>query len=73
MYGYRLRKLRKNANMSLEQVAQEMNTTHTTISRYENEKRKLDPETLVKFCKFYNVSANYILGLSKDLPHPEED
>lgn len=71
MYGNRLRDARKNANMTLEQVAQIMNTTHATISRYENERRKMDPETIIAFCKLYNVSANYILGLPKDLPHPD--
>ena len=73
MYGSRLRSARKSANLTLQQVAEKMNTTHATISRYENEKNKPDPETLAALCKLYKVSANYILGLSKDLPHPEED
>ncbi|MBO7217887.1 MAG: helix-turn-helix transcriptional regulator [Clostridia bacterium] len=73
MYGKRLQRARKNAKFSLEKVAEIMNTTHATISRYENEKRKPDPETLAALCKLYKVSANYILGLTKDLPHPEED
>lgn len=64
MYGMRLREARKKAGMTLEQVAQVMNTTHSTISRYENEKRKIDPDTIVEFCKLYKVSADYILGLS---------
>ena len=73
MYGSRLRSARKSANLTLQQVAEKMNTTHATISRYENEKNKPDPDTLAALCKLYKVSANYILGLSKDLPHPEED
>ena len=62
MYGQRLRMARKSAGMTLEEVAQKMNTTHTTISRYENENRKIDPDILMKFCRLYNVSADYILG-----------
>ena len=62
MYGQRLKMARKSAGMTLEEVAQKMNTTHTTISRYENEKRKIDPDTLMEFCRLYNVSADYILG-----------
>lgn len=42
--------------MTPEQVAEILNTTYTTVSRYENKKRKIDPETLVAFCKLYNVS-----------------
>ena len=72
MYGKRLQAARKNANMTLEQVAKLMNTTHATISRYEHEKRKVDPETMIEFCKIYNVSADYILGLPKDMPHLDD-
>ena len=73
MYGKRLQSSRKNVKLSLEKVAEIMNTTHATISRYENEKRKPDPETLAALCKLYKVSANYILGLDKDLPYPEDE
>ena len=69
MYGKRLRAARKAAGMTLEQVAQQMNTNHTTISRYENEKRKIDPDALAVLCRLYNVSADHILGLT-DEPRP---
>ena len=72
MQPHRLRSARKNANMTLEAVAKIMNTTHATISRYENGKRKMDPGTLAAFCRLYNVSADYLLGLPKDLPYPED-
>nr|CDL65882.1 unnamed protein product [uncultured bacterium] len=70
MYGKRLEEARKAAKMTLTQVAQIMSTTHTTISRYENEKRKIDPETLTAFCRLYNVSADYILDLPRNMPYP---
>lgn len=73
MYGNRLRISRKKAQLTLQQVANRLNTTHATISRYENEKNKPDPETLAALCKLYKVSANYILGLNKDLPYPEDE
>ena len=72
MYGERLRTLRKRANLTVSQVAEKMNTTHATISRDEGEKRKIDPDTLMEFCRLYHVSADYILGLPKDMPHPDE-
>ena len=64
MYGQRLKEARLKANMTLEQVAKVMNTSHATISRYENKKRVMDIETLIAFCKLYNVSADYILDLN---------
>ena len=73
MYGNRLRISRKKAQLTLQQVANRLNTTHATISRYENEKNKPDPETLAALCKLYKVSANYILGLERDLPYPEDE
>lgn len=71
MYGERLKTARKNANLTLEQVGQMMNTTHATVSRYENEKRRVETETLKQFCIIYNVSADYILGLPENLPYPK--
>lgn len=73
MYGNRLRISRKKAQLTLQQVANRLNTTHATISRYENEKNKPDPETLAALCKLYKVSANYILGLERDLPYPDDE
>ncbi|MBQ8830194.1 MAG: helix-turn-helix transcriptional regulator [Oscillospiraceae bacterium] len=73
MYGKKLRGLRKKAKLTLEQVAQKMHTTHTTVSRYENDKRKMEPETLAEFCKLYNVSADYLLDLPKDMPYPDDE
>ncbi|MBR2489296.1 MAG: helix-turn-helix transcriptional regulator [Clostridia bacterium] len=70
MYGQRLRIARKNCKLTLEQVADHLNTTHATISRYENEVNKIDPYTLTELCKLYKVSADYILGLPYDLEHP---
>lgn len=70
MIGERLRKARKAAGMTLEEVAKATNSAHTTISRYENGKRKMDPETLIGLCLLYHVSADYILGLPKDSPYP---
>lgn len=67
MYGERLRNARKKSGMTLVQVAMILNTTHATISRYENEILKIDPNTLAELCKLYKVSADYILGLPYDL------
>ena len=73
MYGSRLHYLRKKNNYTLNYVAEKLNTTHATISKYENEKLKIDPDTLCSFCKLYNVSADYILGLPNNMPYPKED
>ena len=36
------------------------------ISRLEKEDINPTPEEIVKICKFYNVSADYLLGITND-------
>ena len=72
MYGERLRKARKANKKTLVQVGRIMNMSHSAISRFENENRKIEPETLAQFCRLYKVSADYILGLPQDMPYPKD-
>ena len=41
-----------------------LGVAQTTYSQYELEKRPMPIDYLVALCKFYNVSADYMLGLS---------
>ncbi len=66
MYGERLRQARKKKHLSQVSVGMKLNTTHATISRYENEKLEPSLDTLKALCKLYNVSADYILGLDNE-------
>lgn len=66
MYGERLKKARKNKNLTLVNVGIQLNTTHATISRYENGKLEPNLDTLKALCKLYNVSADYILGIKNE-------
>lgn len=72
MIGERLRTARKNKKLTLEEVARKLSTSHTTISRYEQEKRKPDPQVLRAFCELYDVSADYLLCLPKNMPYPDK-
>ena len=40
-----------------------------TYQRYEKSERLPDTDTLIKLCQYFNVSADYLLGLS-DEPTP---
>ena len=55
--GERLKDLRKEKGYTLEQVAQKLNTTKVTISRYENNLREPKRETISQFAKLFNVST----------------
>lgn len=66
----RLRNLRLEQNKSLEIVAKYLNVTIQTVSNYETGKREMNPDTLLKLSKYYNVSIDYLLGKS-DIRNPE--
>ena len=59
---FRLKKLRKERNISQLKLALDLNMNQNTISRYENRDREADYETLVKFADYFDVSLDYLLG-----------
>lgn len=60
----RLRALRHFKKMTLEDLAVALETTKTTLSRYENAKRIPDADFIIKTAVFFRVSADYLLCLS---------
>lgn len=62
-YTKRLRDLREDKDLKQEDIAKFLNITRQQYQLYESGKRKLPIDLLKKLCKFYNVSADYILGL----------
>jgi transcriptional regulator with XRE-family HTH domain len=74
MQGFhqRLRQLRQLKHMTLEELANALETTKTTLSRYENCKRVPDADFIVKVSKYFKVSSDYLLSLSNN-PATVED
>jgi transcriptional regulator with XRE-family HTH domain len=64
--GARLKSLRKENGYTLEQVAEKLNTTKVTLSRYENNLREPKRETISQFAKLFNVSTDYLHGHTND-------
>ena len=58
----RLRFLRNEKGESLEKIATYLNVTIQTVSNYENEKRDMTPNTIIKLAEYFNVSTDYLLG-----------
>ena len=63
-YAERMRNLRQDHDLSQKTIADMLGVAKTTYSQYELEKRPMPIDYLVALCKFYNVSADYMLGLS---------
>ena len=68
--GDRLRELREDMELSQENVANELGIALGTISKYENimdmDPGPISSENIVKLAKLYNVSADYLLGLTEN-------
>ncbi len=63
----RLRDLREDNDLTQKAVANVLEITYQQYQLYESEKRELPVYLLIKLCKYYNVSADYILGLTKEM------
>ncbi len=62
-YKNRLRDLREDKDLTQAEVAKIFFLQPTQYRRYENGETDLPSEWTKKFAHFYNVSADYILGL----------
>ncbi len=63
-YYKRLRDLREDNNYTQKEIAQVLFTTQPQYYRYEKGLRDLPCELAIILAKFYNVSTDYILGLT---------
>jgi len=60
-----LRELREKRDLKQSDIAAVLGTTQQVYSRYETGVNELPLRHLVTLCGFYHVSADYLLGLSK--------
>ena len=64
---FRLKKLRKERNISQLKLAIDLNMNQNSISRYENNEREADYETLIMFAVYFDVSLDYLLGRTDEM------
>lgn len=63
-YVQLIRELREDNDKTQQQIADYLGTSQTMYARYERGANELPIHHLIALCKYYNVSADYILGLS---------
>ena len=61
--GKRLKELRSEKGLTQKEVAEQLGISSTCYSGYEQGYREPDLKTLIKLCKFFEVSTDYLLGL----------
>lgn len=62
VFGKRLKELRKEHGYTIEQFADMVGISKSTLGYYENDKRMPDIEILARIANVLNVSADYLIG-----------
>ena len=71
-YRQRLRDVREDRDLSQAEVGKVLNKSQQGYSQIENGRAELKIEDLMTLCRYYNLSADYLIGLSsKPLSCPE--
>lgn len=68
-YYDRIKNLRIDADLSQKQIADLLKTSQSYYAKYENGHRPLPIDRLRELCLYYNVSADFILGLPEGMPY----
>lgn len=66
-YIERIRALREDRDLTQQAIADVLGTSQTMYARYERGANEMPVRHLITLCKFYKVSADYILGFSNNI------
>ncbi len=62
-FSERFKQLRKENGLSYESLEQVLGVSRSTMCRWENKQTDVKSEELIKVLQFFNVTADYLLGL----------
>lgn len=72
-YTQRLKDLREDKDYTQQDVATILGMQREQYRRYENGINEIKVSFIIKICKLYNVSADYLLGFTNDFkPLPKK-
>ncbi len=72
-YQTRIRHVREDRDLTQAEIGKILQKSQQGYSHIESGRAELKIDDLIKLCKFYNLSANYLIGISdKQDPYPEE-
>lgn len=63
-YMVRMRNLREDNDLTQQEVAKILDTSQTMYARYERGANEMPIRHLIKLAKYYDVSTDYLLGLT---------
>ncbi len=62
----RIRDLREDNDLLQKQLAEYLHCSQVAYSRYELGTRDIPTQVLIELARFYNISVDYILGLTDE-------
>jgi transcriptional regulator with XRE-family HTH domain len=65
----RLKELREEANITQEELGNQIGQTKSNISKYENGLLEPNIDTLRLLSQYFDVSVDYLLGISNERSH----
>lgn len=63
-FGQRLKQIRLENNLRQKDLSNEINVSEIALSYYETDKREPNLRVIRLICTHFNVSSDYLLGLS---------
>lgn len=68
--GVRIRAIREDHEVMQKDLAEALTVDQSTLSKFEQDKRIPSVNFIIEFCKYFNVSTDFLLGLSDDYRPP---
>ena len=68
MDGDRLKEIRRDHGDTQEMLARKLGVSTPTVSKWEQGESDPNVKTLIRICRLYNVTSDFLLGLSDEDP-----
>ena len=70
-FGEKIKLLRENMNISQTELGRAVNMTQRKVSYIECGRYEPSIDDIVALCRFFKISADYLLSLPKNYQYPE--
>jgi transcriptional regulator with XRE-family HTH domain len=71
--GNKLYELRKSKNLSQEDLAEKLNVTRQTVSKWETDQSTPDFDQIIPLCNLFEISANDLLDINVEITNNEKN
>lgn len=68
-YAQIIRNLRVDHDLTQAQLAEVIGSTKNQVGKYERGEQEVPVKHIISLCNYFNVSADYILGLPEGRPY----